>query len=77
MTLHTSGKESVVPNGTASDWAPVTIGVSQGSVLVQVLFITYINDVDDDTKMGNSIITDHDWIIPQEDLRKISEWSQK
>ncbi len=53
-----------------------------------VLFIIYINDIDvgfnnfiskfvDDTEIVNSIITDHDRISLQEDLRKISEWSKK
>ncbi len=31
----------------------------------------------DDTKIGNSIITDHDRMSLQEDLRKISDWSQR
>ncbi len=81
-------QQRVVINGTASDWAPVTSGFPQCSVLGSVLFIIYINDIDfgikkrnskfaDDTKICKSIITDHDKMNLQEDLRKISEWSQK
>ncbi len=81
-------KQWVVINGTASDWAPVTSGVPQDFVFGLILLIIYINDIDvglnifiskfaDDTKISNSIITDHDTMILQEDLRKISEWSQK
>ncbi len=57
------------------------------SLSLSILFIIYINDIDvglnnfiskfaDDTKIRNSIITDHNSMSLQDDLRKISEWSK-
>ncbi len=81
-------KQTAVINGTASDWAPITSRVPQGSVRGPVLFIIYINDIDVrlnnfisefayDAKIGNTVINDHDRMSLQEDLKIISEWSQR
>ncbi len=37
----------------------------------------FISKFVDDTQIGNSIITDHDRMGLQDDLRKISDWSQR
>ncbi len=76
-------KHRVVINGSALNWAPVTSSVPQGSVLVPVLFIIYLNNIDirlnnfiakfvGDTKIGNLVISDRDKQRFQEDLRKVS-----
>ncbi len=81
-------RQRVAIHGTASDWEPATIEVLQSSVFGPVLFLIYMNDIDvglynliskfaDDTKIGNSRITDRDTMSLQEDLRKVSEWPER
>ena len=82
--------QRVVIDGTASNWAPVTSGVPQGSILGPVLFVIFINDLPyilpdekmaalyaDDTKVCNSIRSKADCEKVQQALTNLECWNRE
>ena len=78
----------VVVDGEVSSWKPVLSGMPQGSVLGPILFLVYINDLEegvtgkllkfaDDTKLFRKGKEIGDKQNLQEDIDKLVKWSDK
>ena len=86
----TARTQQVVINGVSSQAREVTSGIPQGSALVPILFVMYINDLPDvvdsnthiflfadDTKVFRHVTNEHECSILQSDITKMYQWSNR
>ena len=84
----TDRRQMVVMGGEVSSWKLVLSGVPQGSVVEPILFVVYINDLEegvtcriltfaDDTKLFRKAKEIGDKHKIQDDIDKLVKWSEK